>query len=124
MADTIGNHLILCEHPPVYTVGKHPSDDDWLVPESVIQKSGIEVVRVERGGRITYHGPGQLVVYFILNVMDVSDGIKAFVHDIEAVLISLLQRYGIDGQRDAEHPGVWVGRQKIAAIGLHITKGR
>ncbi|MBI2345887.1 MAG: lipoyl(octanoyl) transferase LipB [Deltaproteobacteria bacterium] len=121
--DLIPDTLILCEHPPVFTVGRQDCRVDWLAAPETIAQAGIDVVQVNRGGRITYHGPGQLVGYFIFDLRALAIGVRAFVTMIETLLIETLASLGIEGHRDPAHPGVWVGRDKIAAIGLHISRG-
>lgn len=116
----IPDTLLLLEHPPVYTYGKRDSSSDLLVSEEWIREKGMDIVKTDRGGRITYHGPGQLVGYLIF---ELKDPVPSFVHEIEEVLIQLLMHYHIEGERDPEHPGIWVANQKIAALGLHISKG-
>lgn len=117
----ICDRLLLLEHPPVLTLGKRECEEDIVSSPEAIAADGIGIVKANRGGRITYHGPGQLVGYFIFDVADV--GVKRFVCLIEELLIQLLSDFGIQSHRDGEHPGVWVGRDKIAAIGLHVSRG-
>ena len=119
---SIGDRILLLEHPSVITQGKRDCLEDFLSSEEEIRAAGIEIVRVDRGGRLTYHGPGQLVAYFIFDVTSYG-GIKQFVRLIEDVLIGVCADAAIEAGRDPEHPGVWVGRDKIAAIGLHVRKG-
>lgn len=119
----IPDTLLLCEHPPVFTVGRQECRADWRATFDTIARAGIEVIQVNRGGRITYHGPGQLVGYFIVDVRARAVGIRDFVTAIEALLIRTLHRFGVVGTRDARYPGVWVGTEKVAAIGLHVSRG-
>jgi len=115
--------LLLTSHPPVYTLGKRDCSADFLSPPEVIEQEGIAVVKTNRGGKITYHGPGQVVGYFIADLRSLRMGIPDFVRAVEEVLIRVLSCFRISGQRDPEHPGVWVGEKKIAALGLHIDRG-
>ncbi len=117
----IPDRLLLLEHPPVLTLGKRECKEDIVSSPEAIAADGIGIVKANRGGRVTYHGPGQLVGYFIFDVGDA--GIKRFVCLIEELLIETLGEFGIKGHRDREHPGVWVGQDKIAAIGLHVSRG-
>jgi lipoate-protein ligase B len=117
----ISDRLLLLEHPPVFTLGKRDCDEDIVSARGLIAKDGIDIVKTNRGGRITYHGPGQLVGYFICSVNEI--GVKRFVWLIEELLIGVLSGFGIEGNRDPEHPGIWVGKNKIAAIGLHVSRG-
>ncbi len=117
----IPDTLLLLEHPPVVTMGRRDSNEDLRVPEGVLEREGIRLVRTDRGGRLTYHGPGQLIGYFIFALGDTT--IPHFVSQIEELLIRTLHHFDIRGERDPVYPGVWVDRKKIAALGLHFEKG-
>lgn len=119
----IPDTFILCEHPPVFTLGRQDCTADFLAPRETIAAAGIEVVQVNRGGRITYHGPGQIVGYFIVDLTTRALGIRDFVHRIESLLIDTVAHCGVSAQRDAINPGIWVGRNKLGAIGLHVSRG-
>ncbi len=123
IAEAIGDRLLLLEHPKVFTEGRRDSSGDFLSSEAVIRAEGIDIVKVNRGGRITYHGPGQLVAYFIMGLDSVGLGVKEFVRAIEEICLGVLADCGVEGQRDEAHPGIWVGRDKITAIGLNIAHG-
>jgi lipoyl(octanoyl) transferase len=107
----------LCEHPPTFTQGLAGK------PEHLLRDIGIPVVKIDRGGQITYHGPGQLVAYLLLDLKRRNVGVKALVHRIEQALIDLLGEYGIAAARRPGAPGVYVGDAKIAALGLKIKNG-
>ncbi len=115
-ADT-PDELWLTEHRPVFTQGLNGSAEHLLAP------GDIPVVQVDRGGQVTYHGPGQLVLYCLLDIMRLGIGVKGLVGRIEQSIIALLGDYGIDAQARAGAPGVYVGDAKIAALGLRIRKG-
>lgn len=119
----IPDTFILCEHPPVFTLGRQDCVADFLAPRETIGAAGIEMVQVNRGGRITYHGPGQIVGYFIVDLTERAIGIRDFVHRIESLLIETVANFGVTAQRDAINPGIWVGRNKLGAIGLHVSRG-
>lgn len=119
----IPNLLWLTSHPPVFTLGKQDCHADFLSSPEEIQKEGIEIIQSNRGGRITYHGPGQVVGYFIVNIRELKLSIPDFVRQIEELLIRTLEKFQISGERDAEYPGVWVKEKKIAALGLHFDRG-
>lgn len=121
--EKIPNALILCEHNPVFTLGKRDCSGDILSPKEIIKADGIEVVQTNRGGKITYHGPGQPIGYFICTLNDLKLGIKAFVNAIEEMCIRTLRDFDLDAQRSEVNPGVWIGNKKIAAIGLNISHG-
>ncbi len=125
-ADRCDDLLLLMEHPPVFTVGRTTQDQHWPGELRLTQKSGIPVIRTERGGSITYHGPGQLIGYPVLRLSEFCAGPKAYVHRLEDVIISTLAEWGIAGHRRERLPGVWVGGDhpsKIASIGVRISQG-
>ncbi len=113
--------LLLVQHPPVITVGRGGGWEDILAPASFLEQQGIQVWPTDRGGKATYHGPGQLVVYPILKIC--SEELHDFVWRLEEVVIRLLRTYGLDAGRLEEHPGVWVHGLKIAALGLAVSDG-
>lgn len=117
-----GDTILFCEHPPVFTIGKQNCAEDWLSSNAAIKEEGIEVVKTDRGGRITYHGPGQQVVYFIVDIKNYSTGVKDFVAKIENVCLELVNSFGLSASKNNEHPGIWIGPKKIVAIGLHISQ--
>lgn len=123
IAGNIPDRILLLEHSPVFTMGKRDCEEDFCSPEEVIRGDGIEIIKSNRGGRVTYHGPGQLVGYFIFNLDEIGVGIKDFVHKIEEICISTLKVFEINSGRDKDHPGIWIGNDKIAAIGLNVTHG-
>ncbi len=113
--------LLLVQHPPVITVGRGGGWEDILVPASFLEQQGIQVWPTDRGGKATYHDPGQLVVYPILKIR--SEELHGFVWRLEEVVIRLLRTYGLEAGRLEEHPGVWVHGRKIAALGLAVSDG-
>lgn len=122
-ADEVPDTLLLLQHPPVYTRGRRSADAELSLGEDFYRNKGIEVLSTDRGGRVTYHGPGQLVGYPIMRVSDV----LAHLRTIEAAIVDVLAEEGIAARsRCAEGPdwtGVWVGERKIASLGVHIQKG-
>lgn len=118
--------LLVLQHNPVFTVGRKGSREDILVSDKILKEEGIDVVNVQRGGEVTYHGPGQLVGYLLLNLARLDMSIDQFVWNMEEVLIRLLETYGIVGWRMEGYPGVWINHQarkwKIAAIGARASK--
>ena len=125
-ADRCRDLLLLIEHPSVYTLGRTTQDRHWPGADQLSRETGIPVIRTERGGSITYHGPGQLVGYPILRLTDYCAGPKAYVRRLEAVLIGTLAEWGIAAHRREGLPGVWVGGDrpsKIASIGVRISQG-
>ena len=107
----------LAEHNPVYTLG-HAANEEFLLEEN-----NIPVVRTDRGGQITYHGPGQLMIYFLINLKRLGWGPKRLICELEGMVIELLERYGIHAQRREGAPGIYVDEKKIASIGLKIKRG-
>ncbi|MBM4120113.1 MAG: lipoyl(octanoyl) transferase LipB [Nitrospira sp.] len=117
--------LLLLEHGPVFTVGRSGREEHWG-GEAALRATGVPVHHVERGGSITYHGPGQLVAYPILKLTNFCAGPKAYVRKLEEVLIGTLATWGIEGNRLDKFPGVWVSHNapaKIAAVGVRIERG-
>ena len=111
------DELWLCEHPPVFTQGLSGK------PEHLLRDIGIAVVQIDRGGQITYHGPGQVVAYLLLDLRRRELTVRGMVYRIEQAVIDLLAGYGITAARLAGAPGVYVGNAKIAALGLRIKHG-
>ena len=114
--------LMLLEHPHTYTLGRRAVEGDLVYDESQRAARGIELFHVDRGGRATYHGPGQLVGYPILGLGERYD-IVNYLRALEEVLIRTAADLGVEAHRDDEHTGVWVGPNKIGAIGVKITRG-
>ncbi|MFQ5931819.1 MAG: lipoyl(octanoyl) transferase LipB [Nitrospiraceae bacterium] len=118
--------LILLEHGPVFTIGRSGKDFHWGGDERVLRGLGYPVYRVERGGSVTFHGPGQIVGYPILRLNQFCAGPKAYMRLLEEVVIRTLADWGIAGRRIEKLPGVWVGSgpvEKIAAMGVRIIEG-
>jgi lipoate-protein ligase B len=116
-------HLLLLEHPPTYTLGARGNQENLLLSENALAAIGATVHRIDRGGDITYHGPGQLVGYPILDLRRWGQGPLWYVRSLEAALIETLSRLGVRGERRPGKPGVWLGTAKIAAIGVHVSRG-
>lgn len=112
------DEIWLCQHPPVYTLGQAGK------PEHLLRDIGIPVVNIDRGGQITYHGPGQLIAYLLLDLPRRDLKVRALVSLIEQALIDLLAGYGVHACRRESAPGVYVEDAKIAALGLRIRNGR
>jgi lipoyl(octanoyl) transferase len=118
------DHLLLLEHPHVYTLGRNASEEDILMPPEWLRAKGIEISECDRGGQVTYHGPGQLVGYPIVNLSPDRRDVRRYVRDVQEVLIRTLAEYGIRAEpRDGQaFVGVWVGEEKIASIGVHLSR--
>ncbi|MFL5836295.1 MAG: lipoyl(octanoyl) transferase LipB [Solirubrobacteraceae bacterium] len=123
LEDDIPDVLLLLEHPAVYTLGRRSGEADLPMGEDWYLSQGIDVVRTNRGGKLTYHGPGQLVGYAIMR----TDDVLAFVRTMERAVIAALADEGLEARaRTDEGPdftGAWVGERKIASIGVHVARG-
>jgi lipoate-protein ligase B len=118
----IGDTLLLLEHPPTITVGKSGRVENILVSPAELAEKGIPLFFVDRGGDVTYHGPGQLVGYPIIDLKNRGKDLHQYVHNLEEAVIRTLDDFGIRGGRDRSHRGVWVKQREIAAIGLRVSK--
>jgi lipoate-protein ligase B len=129
IAGTIATDLLLlCEHPPVITLGRGTRATSLPIAPQALRQRGIEVFEIERGGDVTYHGPGQLVGYPIFDLGRHRRDLHWFLREIEAALILALSRFGIPGERRESYTGVWTGggsgggTRKIASIGIHVKQ--
>jgi len=117
--DVANDVLILVEHPPVVTLGRRKEDNKLPVSEAFLRARGIELFEVERGGGVTFHGPGQLVGYPIIDLQQHKQDLHWYLRQIEESLIRTLAGYDIPGERSTGFTGVWTGGRKIASIGVH-----
>jgi len=115
--------LLLVEHDPVITLGRRARPEHILVGPEVLAQAGIEVHTVERGGDVTFHGPGQLVGYPILHLHERGLGAGDYMHRLEEALIGALADFGLPASRRHGYPGVWLGHDKVAALGARIERG-
>lgn len=122
-AEEAPDTLLMLEHPPVYTRGRRASDGELSLGEDVYRARGIEIVPTDRGGKVTYHGPGQLVGYPIMRVSDIG----AHLRKMEAAIVAALAEYRIEARsrctEGIDYTGVWVADRKIASIGVHVSRG-
>ena len=121
-AGRIPDHLLLLEHPHVITLGRNGHPENLLASDEILSRAGISFYPTDRGGDVTYHGPGQLVGYPILDLKDWKKDVGAYVRGIEQVLIDTLAAFGIQAGRIPKLTGVWVDGRKIAAIGVHLSR--
>lgn len=121
VADRCPDTLLLLEHSPVVTVGRNGSEANLLLPEPLLRARGVDVVRTDRGGDVTYHGPGQLIGYPIVDLKRLHNDIHRFLREIEEGLIRTVARWGIAASRNPGKTGVWVGPEKLASIGLKAS---
>jgi lipoate-protein ligase B len=120
-AGEIGDVLLLLEHPPTYTCGRSTQPGHLPAP-AFLKESGAQIVEIERGGSITYHGPGQLVGYPIVDLRARGRDVHRYLRDLEEVLINALAAFALRGERREGLTGVWVGDEKVAAIGIYVSR--
>lgn len=118
----IEDTLLLLEHPHTYTLGKTADRTNLIGSEEYLEKNGISVFEIDRGGDITYHGPGQIVGYAIIDLNKWKPDTHLYLRNLEEVIIKVLAEYGIESGRKPEYTGVWVGESKIAAIGIRVSR--
>ncbi len=114
--------LYVLEHPPTITLGRHGGRENLLVGDAVLARQGVELVQTRRGGNITCHFPGQLVVYPVFRITPRPGGLRRFFFDLEEVVIRTLAHFGLAAGRSEGRPGVWVGPRKIASIGIGMRR--
>ena len=120
-------YLFMLEHTPVVTLGKHAKNANLLLPEEYLQRQGIGIYRIERGGDVTFHGPGQLVAYPLIDLEAHHLGVKNYVDMLEEAVIRTVSEYGLKGERVAGASGVWLGagsreERKICALGVKCSR--
>jgi lipoyl(octanoyl) transferase len=121
-AETIPDQLLFVEHPHVLTLGRNAKVEHVLAAPELLARAGIHIAETDRGGDVTYHGPGQLVGYPIFDLKHWHRDVGAYLRALEEVLIDALATFGLQGERDPEATGVWVGGAKVAAIGIHMSR--
>lgn len=119
-----GERLFLLEHPHVYTLGRNASEADVVLPGRAMAERGIDLAESDRGGQVTYHGPGQLVGYPVIDLDPDRRDIRRYVRDLQETLIRTLADLGVEAQRRDGQAlvGVWVGEEKIASVGIHLKR--
>ena len=122
VAGELPDLLLLLEHPHVYTLGRRGQQSHILAPDDMLTQLGVETHFTDRGGETTYHGPGQLVGYPIVNLRRWGGGVRKYVETLEQVLIGTLSEFGITAHSEGKPTGVWVGDAKIAAIGVRVSR--
>jgi lipoyl(octanoyl) transferase len=122
-AEEVPDVLLLLEHPPVYTKGRRSSADELPMGEDWYRMQGIEIAETDRGGRVTYHGPGQLVAYPIVSLRPYGDDVHVYVRNLERVMTESLAEHGVEAGLREGLTGVWVGERKIGSIGVHVNRG-
>lgn len=122
LADEVGDTLLLLEHPPTITLGRGTDDADLRTDAATLEARGIAVVRTDRGGEITFHAPGQLVGYPILDLREHGQDLHKYLRALEETLIRVLAEFGLAGERIPGLTGVWVNGAKIAALGIKVSR--
>lgn len=122
LSENSGPYLILTEHDPVITIGKSGSRENLLANSRFLEDRGIDVIENDRGGDITFHGPGQIVGYPIMNLTDFKKDIHWYLRSLEEVIIKTLGLYDLDAARSDGLTGVWIGNRKICAIGVKTSR--
>lgn len=122
-ADRVPDTLVLVEHDPVYTLGRSADEHHVLSSRDELARRGIEVVASSRGGDVTFHGPGQLVGYPIVSLAARGQGVLWYMQGLETLIIRVLAQVGVEAHTDDINRGVWVGRDKVAALGVRVTGG-
>jgi lipoyl(octanoyl) transferase len=122
-AELIPDVLLLLEHPPVYTKGRRSTPEELPMGEDWYRMQGIEVTETDRGGRVTYHGPGQLVGYPIMSLRAYSDDVHEYIRRMERVMIESLGEWGVEADCVEGQTGVWVKDRKVGSIGVHVNRG-
>lgn len=112
--------FIFTEHSPVFTLGQRGGLGSLMVGEEFVKRQGVDIVQTERGGDITYHGPGQLVVYPVVHLREAGLSVKEYVHSLEEVMIACAADFGVTAGRDQRNRGIWVGDNKVGSIGIRI----
>ena len=115
--------LLVLEHQPVFTLGSRGDLENLLVLDDFLKKQGIRVIDAERGGDITFHGPGQIVVYPVINLPGSGLRVADFVSGLEEIMIRTAANWGIDAKRDLKNRGAWVGNKKFGSVGIRIRRG-
>lgn len=123
-AGDLGNDVLLVlEHAPVFTLGRRGGRENLTVSAAALDRRGIEVLQAERGGNITYHGPGQVVAYPIFDLAARRLGVDAFVTGLEEVMLRTARQWGVTAGRDARNRGVWVAARKLGSVGIAVRRG-
>ena len=117
------DHIFFVEHPPVFTLGKRGGEENLCVSKEFLKSKGINIVQTDRGGNITFHGPGQAVLYPVIDLEEKRIKVKDFVFDLEEIMKRTAQDFGIDADRNRLNHGLWVENSKIGSVGISIKKG-
>lgn len=116
-------HLVLVEHPPVFTLGRNARPESLLLAEDELRRRGIDVERCDRGGDVTWHGPGQVVGYPIVHLPTFHLRVAAFVHGLEEAMARACSKFGVEAAAGGDRIGTWTGGKKIGSVGIHVSRG-
>ena len=120
----IEDDVVVClEHPRVFTIGRRGGRENLMVDDNFLEREGVPVIEVERGGDITYHGPGQLVLYPIIHLEKARMGIGEFITSLEEVLLEAASALGVSAERNSLNRGIWIGNNKLGNIGICVRRG-
>nr|WP_321400755.1 lipoyl(octanoyl) transferase LipB [uncultured Desulfobacter sp.] len=119
----LSDQVLFVQHPAVYTLGKRGGRENLVVSEQFLAERGIDIVQTARGGNITFHGPGQAVLYPIINLERSRIGVADFVNGLEEIMMRTALKFGVEAGRDPKNHGLWVGDKKIGSVGISIKKG-
>ena len=122
LAGDLSDTILFLQHPPVLTIGAARGEQNIIASKDLLANEGVTIYHTDRGGDITYHGPGQLVGYLIFNLETKGRDLHQYVRNLEEVIIRTLRDYCITAHRDPKYPGVWVGDEKICALGIRFTR--
>ena len=117
------DHLFFVEHPSVFTLGKRGGLENLVVSEEFLAKQGVNVIQTDRGGNITFHGPGQAVLYPVIDLEKNKIAVKDFVFGLEEIMMKTARDFGVSADRDDRNHGVWVNNAKIGSVGISVKKG-
>jgi lipoate-protein ligase B len=117
------DHLFFVEHPRVFTLGRRGGQENLMVSKEFLLSQGIQIIQTDRGGNITYHGPGQAVLYPVMDLSRAKIGVADFVYGLEEIMKRTISDFGISADRDPKNHGLWVGRKKIGSVGIAIKRG-
>jgi lipoic acid synthetase len=114
---------LMLEHPSIFTLGRNGTPANVTVSETFLQERGVDVLRIERGGDVTYHGPGQIVCYPVMNLGRNKLGVAEFIHTLEDIMLSVVQHFGIAASRNSKNHGIWCGEHKLGSVGIAVRHG-
>lgn len=117
------NICLITEHQPVFTLGRNGSTENVAVSEAFLKNRKIELIRIERGGEVTYHGPGQIVCYPIIHLRQIGMSVVEYVHTLEQIMLNVVSFFGIQAGRDRRNHGIWVGDRKLGSVGIAVRHG-